>query len=143
MLRMGAVAIALSVLPLGVVQGQRAEAGFDGGTRAFTRPTKTACDSATMAGADDARLTHSTKGWKVAGFMSGIAFSAVGVAGATLVANADAAEPPSLPPQVDAACYRKGYRSESKRKSRGSAFKSAVVGALIFPVAWLGMYTMR
>jgi hypothetical protein len=96
-----------------------------------------ACDSSYGRGAAAAHRTHSTRGYRAGGFASGVLFSLVGVAGVTVVASTVSAAPDTVPEREVSTCYRDGYRTTARARSRGTALRSGLLGAAILPVVYL------
>jgi len=101
------------------------------------------CETSYQRGAVVARSAHSPAGWRTAGFVSGLAFSVLGVAGATGAAAVAPAAPDSVPSNQSSACYRDGYQTAARARNRGTAFRSALLGALVLPVVYVVRVTTR
>lgn len=107
------------------------------------RPIADACETSYQRGAINANVTHSTTGWRTGGFASGLVFSVIGVAGATLVASTAPAAPPRVPESEVSSCFRDGYRATARSRSRRSALRSGLVGAAILPVLYIVRVSLR
>ena len=126
------VALAVFASPV-AAQEVSPVAAFGTSTRA-ARLERTACDSSFTKGTMAAQVEHSTSSWRTAGFTSGLLFSVFGVAGVTVVANATGDTPDTMPVVSEPRCYTDGYEVTTRKRNRSSAFKSALVGALVFPL---------
>lgn len=136
MIRSSVLALSLLLAPVGVLSAQQAVPSTVRPSAA-PRFSADACDSSYRRGEIVARSSHSTSGWRTGGFASGVAFSFLGVAGATMLAGTSGAAPDSVPPQEVSSCYRDGYNTTARTRNRSSAFKSALLGALILPTAYI------
>lgn len=142
MVRFSFVALAFVFAPLGTLSAQQAVPSAVRPTAA-PRFSADACDSSYRRGEIVARSSHSTSGWKAAGFASGVAFSFLGVAGATVIANSSDAAPDSVPPQEVSSCYRNGYSAAARSRNRSTALKSALIGMLVLPTVFIVRQTSR
>jgi hypothetical protein len=137
------LAVSLLLFPVVDAHAQRPEIVFAATPRATSVVSRDACESSYQRGALVARDSHSTKGWRAGGFASGLLFSFVGVAGATVVASTAPAVPDTVPERELSRCYRDGYRSIARSRSRGTAFRSALVGATILPLVYVVRLSTR
>ncbi len=128
-------------LLLGTLAGPVAQAQKAGPSIALARPAQDAgtdiCEEAYQKGRSTGQAAPTDGSWRVGGFASGLVFSLVGVAGATVVASAVAAQPDSVPATVNSSCYRDGYERAAQTRRRSMSFKSALVGALVLPTVWI------
>ena len=136
MTRYGMVVLALCLAPLGALSAQQALPSAVHPTGA-THFSADACDSSFQRGSLVARSSHSTSGWQTGGFVSGLVFSFVGVAGATVFAGWSGAAPDSVPDQEVSSCYRDGYSTAARSRNRSTAFRWALLGALVLPAAYI------
>ena len=114
------------------------------GARVTAEPLqRAACDSSFTKGIMAAQVGHSTSGWRAAGFTSGLLFSIVGVAGVTVVASATGDTPDTMPVVSAPRCYTDGYEVTTRKRNRSSAFKSALVGAVVLPFVFIVRQTTR
>ncbi len=136
MIRTSFVALAFVLAPLGTLSAQQAMPSAVRPT-AVPRFSADACDSSYRRGEIVAQSSHSTGGWRAGGFASGVAFSFLGVAGATVLAGTSGAAPDSVPAQEVSSCYRDGYSTRARARNRSSALKSAPIGAIVLPAAYI------
>ncbi len=136
MVRISFVALAFLLAPLGTLSAQQAMPSAVRSTAA-PRFSADACDSSYRRGEIVAQSSHSTGGWRAGGFASGVAFSFLGVAGATVLAGSSGAAPDSVPAQEVSSCYRDGYNTRARARNKSSALKSALIGAIVLPAAYI------
>ena len=134
------LAVILLLAPLRPALAQRAALFLATSTRAARAD---ACDSSYQRGAIAAQVGHSTATWRAGGFVSGLLFSYIGVAGAAVVASTEAPAPDTIPAREAAGCYRDGYQAKARARIRSASIKSALVGAAVLPLAFILRHNTR
>jgi hypothetical protein len=90
------------------------------------------CDKSKVQGEVDADIQHFASGWFLGGFGSGVLLGPIGTGIITAVAANSNPQPRLMPDNVDATCYRSGYKGKAKSKNTWAAFGGGLLGTAAF-----------
>ena len=93
------------------------------------------CGESRVQGENDAAYQHSSAGWFLAGFGSGIFLGLIGtgvIAGAAAMTKP---QPSRIPPKVIKSCYINGYSRKAKNKNALSALGGGLLGTIVLYVS--------
>ncbi len=82
-------------------------------------------------GSADAKAQHSSPGWVIGGFFSGVALGLIGTGIITAVAASTDPKPKQIPAHRDGACYVSGYSDTAGKKNAWRAFGGGLAGTVV------------
>lgn len=89
------------------------------------------CDLDRTRGREAASSRHSSTGWMVGGFVSGIFLGLIGTAISYAMASGSSAEVEGMPEGVEPTCYRDGYTAKARGMNTGSALTGGLLGTAV------------
>lgn len=89
------------------------------------------CLSSVALGSADAKARHTSSGWVIGGFFSGVALGLIGTGIITAVAASTDPKPQQIPPHLDGACYVSGYSDTAGNKNAWRAFGGGLAGTAV------------
>ena len=102
-----------------------------------TATTSDTCLTSQLTGKLDADAQHSSTGYSVAGFCSGVLLGLIGTGVITLVAATTSPDPKYLPDSASPTCYVDGYHSKARSKNIYSAVGGGILGTMVFLAVYL------
>ena len=144
-----AVTMAILLVPsTGICQKKKRDSGWgspeakvDSVQADDKEPVSVASDSCLTSvalGSADAKAQHSSPGWVIGGFFSGVALGLIGTGIITAVAASTDPKPQQVPPHVDGACYVSGYSDAAGTKNAWRAFGGGLAGTAVIVLIILG-----
>lgn len=95
------------------------------------------CLSSVAQGSADAKTQHSSGGWVIGGFFSGVALGLIGAGIITAVAASTDPKPTQIPAHMDGACYISGYSDAAGKKNAWRAFGGGLAGTVVIVLVLL------
>lgn len=94
--------------------------------------TQMSCSESKTKGSNNANQEHSSVGWWLGGMGSGVMLGLIGTGLIWGISHASSPQPSTLPSNINADCYKDGYKREAKGSNKVGAGIGGLLGTAIF-----------